>query len=78
MFERQVRPICNKSIDRELSGFTGSNIANGALGEFIERIEASKIPTGSALFVESPDRISLLLARNLQRYSKDVSVLAMP
>jgi DNA invertase Pin-like site-specific DNA recombinase len=42
-------------VDRGLSGFTGSNIANGALGEFIKRIEAGKIPKGSALFVESPD-----------------------
>jgi DNA invertase Pin-like site-specific DNA recombinase len=45
-------------VDRGLSGYTGSNIANGALGEFIKRIEAGKIPKGSALFVESPDRIS--------------------
>jgi Recombinase/Resolvase, N terminal domain len=45
-------------VDRGLSGFTGSNIVNGALGEFIKRIEAGKIPKGSALFVESPDRIS--------------------
>jgi DNA invertase Pin-like site-specific DNA recombinase len=47
-------------VDRGLSGFTGSNIANGALGEFIKRIESGKIPKGSALFVESPDRISRL------------------
>jgi DNA invertase Pin-like site-specific DNA recombinase len=45
-------------VDRGVSGFTGSNIANGALGEFIKRIEAGKIPKRSALFVESPDRIS--------------------
>src|ERR1700686_4674214 len=45
-------------VDRGLSGFTGSNIATGALGQFIKRIEAGKIPKGSALLVESPDRIS--------------------
>jgi DNA invertase Pin-like site-specific DNA recombinase len=45
-------------VDRGLSGFTGSNIVNGALGEFIKRIEAKQIKEGSALFVESADRVS--------------------
>ena len=45
-------------VDRGKSAWTGANIADGALGAFIKRIEAHQIPKGSVLIVESPDRIS--------------------
>lgn len=45
-------------VDRGKSAFTGKNISEGALGEFIKRIEAREITKGAALFVESPDRVS--------------------
>jgi DNA invertase Pin-like site-specific DNA recombinase len=46
------------AVDRGKSAFTGKNISEGALGEFIKRIEARQIPKGSILLVESPDRVS--------------------
>ena len=45
-------------VDRGKSAFTGKNISDRALGEFIRRVEAGKIPKGSVLLVESPDRVS--------------------
>jgi hypothetical protein len=45
-------------VDRGKSAFTGKNVSDGVLGEFIERIEAGEIPKGSWLLVESPDRVS--------------------
>jgi DNA invertase Pin-like site-specific DNA recombinase len=45
-------------VDRGVSGYRGKNISEGALGEFIRRVKAGKIPKGSALLVENPDRIS--------------------
>jgi DNA invertase Pin-like site-specific DNA recombinase len=45
-------------VDRGVSGYRGKNISDGALGEFIRRVKAGKIPKGSALLVENPDRIS--------------------
>jgi hypothetical protein len=41
-----------------VSAFAGKNVSEGALGEFIKRVECKKITRGSALFVESPDRVS--------------------
>ena len=46
------------AVDRGKSAYTGKNISEGALGEFIKRIEARQIPKGSILLVESPDRVS--------------------
>lgn len=46
------------AVDRVKSAFSGKNISEGALGEFIKRIEARQIPKGSILLVESPDRVS--------------------
>jgi DNA invertase Pin-like site-specific DNA recombinase len=43
-------------VDRGISAFAGKNVSEGALGEFIKRVERKKITRGSALFVESPDR----------------------
>ncbi|MDX6463258.1 MAG: hypothetical protein QOE55_6955, partial [Acidobacteriaceae bacterium] len=43
-------------VDRGISAFAGKNVSEGALGEFIKRLERKKIARGSALFVESPDR----------------------
>ena len=45
-------------VDRGVSAFAGKNVSEGALGEFIKRVECKKIARGSALFVESPDRVS--------------------
>ena len=45
-------------VDRGMSAFAGKNVSEGALGEFIKRVERKKIARGSALFVESPDRVS--------------------
>jgi len=52
--------VLDKSIgvDRGKSAYTGKNVSEGQLGEFIKRIESKKIPKGSILIVESPDRVS--------------------
>ncbi|MBZ9979759.1 recombinase family protein [Mesorhizobium sp. BR-1-1-8] len=44
--------------DEGLSGFTGKNVTEGALGQFIKAVEDQKIPKGSYLLVESFDRLS--------------------
>lgn len=44
--------------DEGLSGFTGKNLTDGALGQFIRAVEAEKISKGSYLLVESFDRLS--------------------
>jgi DNA invertase Pin-like site-specific DNA recombinase len=46
------------AVDRGKSAFTGKNISDGQLGDFIKRIEARQIPKNSILLVESPDRVS--------------------
>ena len=46
--------------DLGVSGYTGENIATGALGDFIAALEAGKIPQGSVLIVENWDRFSRL------------------
>ena len=45
-------------VDRGKSAYHGKNLSEGALGEFIKRIEAGQIARGSVLLVESPDRLS--------------------
>ena len=45
-------------VDRGLSGFSGENLSEGVLGEFIRQCKAGKIPRGSALLIENPDRLS--------------------
>ena len=45
-------------IDKGKSAYTGKNIAEGALGEFLRRVEAKEIRNCSALIVENPDRVS--------------------
>jgi len=51
---------CCEQIARQLckSAYTGKNISEGQLGEFIKRIRAKQMPKGSILIVESPDRVS--------------------
>lgn len=44
--------------DLGVSAFKGDNATRGALGGFIEAIEAGKVPKGSILLVESLDRLS--------------------
>ncbi|HLX94115.1 MAG TPA: recombinase family protein [Verrucomicrobiae bacterium] len=44
--------------DMGRSGWTGDNIHRGRLGNFLELIEAGKIPKGSILAIESFDRLS--------------------
>jgi hypothetical protein len=41
-------------VDRGISAFAGKNVSEGALGEFIKRVERKNIGRGSALFVEIP------------------------
>ncbi|KAA0589952.1 recombinase family protein [Azospirillum oryzae] len=40
------------------SAYRGTHIESGAFGEFLERVRAGKVPTGSVLIVESLDRLS--------------------
>lgn len=44
--------------DIGVSAFTGKNVKDGALGQFIKLAESGKIESGSILIVESLDRIS--------------------
>lgn len=45
-------------IDKGLSGYTGDNIDNGALGQFVLRVQAGDVPVGSFLVVEAFDRLT--------------------
>jgi DNA invertase Pin-like site-specific DNA recombinase len=45
-------------VDRGLSGFSGENLSEGVLREFVRQCKAGKIPRGSALLIENPDRLS--------------------
>jgi hypothetical protein len=45
------------AVDRGKSAFTGKNISEGALGEFIKRIEAQQIPKGSIPKILHKDNI---------------------
>ncbi len=45
-------------LDLGLSAFKGTHRTEGALGAFLETVEAGKIPVGSFLIVESLDRLS--------------------
>jgi DNA invertase Pin-like site-specific DNA recombinase len=54
--------------DIGLSGYTGANVREGALGRFLEAVRAGLIQPGSYLLVESLDRLSrqeLLAAQSL-------------
>jgi DNA invertase Pin-like site-specific DNA recombinase len=44
--------------DIGVSAFKGANVAEGALGRFLDAAKAGKVPTGSFLLVESLDRLS--------------------
>src|SRR5262245_54942053 len=44
--------------DRGLSGFRGSNAKAGNLAEFIELVNAGRIPKESVLIVENTDRLT--------------------
>jgi DNA invertase Pin-like site-specific DNA recombinase len=46
--------------DEGVSGYSGKNVTDGALGAFIKAIEAGHIATGSFLLVEDIDRLSRL------------------
>ncbi len=48
----------NKLRDLGRSAFHGDHLEKGALGEFLEKVKAGQIPQGSALIVESFDRLS--------------------
>jgi DNA invertase Pin-like site-specific DNA recombinase len=48
----------NLRIDKGVSATHGLNASKGALGQFIKLIESGQIQRGSALLVESPDRVS--------------------
>lgn len=44
--------------DIGVSAYTGDNVANGALGRFLELVKTNKINKGSYLIIESLDRLS--------------------
>src|SRR3954451_22952342 len=44
--------------DIGISAFKGANVAEGALGRFLEAAKGGQIPAGSFLLVESLDRLS--------------------
>jgi DNA invertase Pin-like site-specific DNA recombinase len=44
--------------DIGVSAFKGANVAEGALGRFLDAAKAGKVPAGSFLLVESLDRLS--------------------
>lgn len=46
--------------DAGVSGYSGKNITDGALGAFIKAIEAGDIAPGSFLLIEDIDRLSRL------------------
>jgi hypothetical protein len=49
-----------KVSDKGVSGYSGKNVRDGALGAFIKAIEAGEIEPGSFLLVENVDRLSRL------------------
>ena len=44
------------------SGYHGKNLTNGALGLFLEKLEAGDIPTPCALVIEALDRLIRILS----------------
>jgi DNA invertase Pin-like site-specific DNA recombinase len=44
--------------DLGVSGFRGSNVRSGALGQFLKAVDEGFVPSGSYLLVESLDRVS--------------------
>jgi len=50
--------IVKTMIDKGKSGFTAENLASGELGKFVDQVKGGKIPEGTALLVESLDRLS--------------------
>jgi DNA invertase Pin-like site-specific DNA recombinase len=46
--------------DLGVSGYTGKNITDGALGSFVKAIESGTVPKGSFLLIEDIDRLSRL------------------
>ena len=44
--------------DLGVSAFRGANVVEGALGQFIEAVNAGRVQTGSYLLVENLDRLS--------------------
>lgn len=47
-----------RMVDRGLSGYHGKHRAKGALGIFLEKVEAGQVAPGSILLVENADRLS--------------------
>ena len=47
-------------LDQGVSGFSGRNITDGALGAFLKEVEAGRVVRGSYLLVEDIDRLSRL------------------
>lgn len=60
--------------DLGVSAFDGSNRTKGALGEFLNLVNAGKIPKGSFLLVESLDRLSR--DKVLEAFSVFASILS--
>ena len=44
--------------DLGVSAFKGKNVAEGALGAFLQAVDAGRVPPGSWLLVENLDRLS--------------------
>lgn len=58
--------------DEGVSAFKGRNAAKGALGRFLDAVEAKTIPRGSALIVESLDRLSRQTPRKTIRLLDEI------
>jgi DNA invertase Pin-like site-specific DNA recombinase len=50
--------VLKEVVDRGLSGYTGRNVSEGALGALIKQVKAGALPKNLILLVEDPDRIS--------------------
>ena len=71
--ERHGYNLVEQMSDIGISAFKGKNISEGALGVFIDAIQAGKIQPGSVLLVESLDRLSR--DRVLKAFSQFTNIL---
>eukprot|EP01133_Synstelium_polycarpum_P030636 gene30636-38124_t len=58
--------------DLGVSAYRGTNVADGALGMFLQLAEAGDIPHGSFLLVETLDRLSRQTARRAVRVLESI------
>ncbi len=73
--ERHDYELVDTMSDIGISAFKGKNVTEGALGVFIDAIEAGKIEKGSVLLVESLDRLSRKTV--LEAFNQFTSILQL-